>query len=109
MIANIMLSSAPPLAAYSTAFELGAIVGISVAVVVCCAIPLTTGIARGHVALGIIGAFVVLPTAALFGCIGGLPVAAGFAMLISIIPVRKNRPLLSQSEIEKEMQRARGY
>jgi hypothetical protein len=109
MIAILNMSGVPPLASYSTAFELGAILGITIAVVVCCAIPLTTGIAKGHVALGIIGALITLPTAALLGCIGGLPVACFFSILISVVPVSKNKPLLSQAEIEKEMERARGY
>jgi ethanolamine transporter EutH len=104
------LSGAPPLAvSYSTAFELGAILGITIAVIVSCAIPLTTGITRGHVALGIIAALITLPIAATFGCCGGLPAGCAFSMLISIIPVSKNKPLLSQAEIEKEMDRARGY
>ena len=94
--------------AASTAMELGAIMGITLAVVVCTAIPLTTGVAKGHVTLGIIGALVTLPAASLLGCIGGLPVACVFAAIISIIPAPKNQPLLSQAEIEKEMRRIRG-
>lgn len=110
MFANIAnLAGAPAVLAYSMAFELGAIVGISIAVVICCGIPLTTGITRGHVALGIIGALIVLPITATLGCIGGLPVACVFSLIISVVPVSKNKPLLSQAEIEKEMQRARGY
>ena len=65
--------------------------------------------ARGHVALGIIGAMLTVPVAAFgFGCLGALPIAVVFTVLISIIPVPK-KPLLSQAEIEKEMRRARGY
>jgi hypothetical protein len=98
--------AAPPLA--SLAFEMGAIVGITIAVVISCAIPLTTGIAKGHVVLGIIAALITLPVAALLGCLGGLPVGAGLAALITLIPVVE-RPLLSQSEIEQETRRLRGY
>jgi hypothetical protein len=97
-----------PFFALSTAFELGAIVGISIAVVVCAGIPLTTGVAKGHTTLGIIFGLITVPIAAMFGCIGGLPMACVFSVLISIIPVPK-KPLLSQSEIEKEMRRAKGY
>ena len=92
----------------STAFEMGAIIGITIATIVCTAIPLTTGVARGHVTLGIVGAMVTLPAAALLGCVGGLPVACVFAAIISFVPPPK-RPLLSQSEIEQEMRRMRGY
>jgi hypothetical protein len=103
----ILLTAMPPIA-YSTAFEMGAILGITIAVIVSCAIPLTTGIAKGHVTLGIIGALVTLPFAAMLGCIGGLPLACIFTVIISAMPAPK-RPLLSQAEIEAEMRRARGY
>jgi hypothetical protein len=104
----LSLAEIAPFFAMSMAFELGAILGITISVVVCTAIPLTTGMARGHVSLGIIGALITLPAASFLGCLGGLPVAIIFAALISIIPLPK-KPLLSQAEIEKEMARARGY
>ena len=72
------------------------------------AIPLTAGIAKGHVTLGIIAALITLPVAAMLGCCGGLPVAAGLAALINLIP-KIERPLLSQSEIEAETRKIRGY
>jgi hypothetical protein len=103
-----MLATAPPLALGSMALEMGAIIGVSIAVVISAAIPLTTGIAKGHVALGIIGALITIPIAGLFGCIGGLPTAAFMAVLINLIP-KIDRPLLSQSEIEAEMRKLRGY
>ena len=99
--------AAPPLA-FSFAGDMGFILGLTLAVVVCCAIPLTAGIAKGHVTLGIIAALITLPVAAFLGCLGGLPVGAGLAALINLIPVIE-RPLLSQSEIEQEMRRLRGY
>lgn len=103
-----MFAAAPVFAVSDMAFEMGAIVGMTIAVVVSCAIPLTAGIAKGHVTLGIIGALITLPVAALLGCLGGLPVAAGLAVLINMIP-KLERPLLSQSEIEAEMRKIRGY
>jgi hypothetical protein len=105
---DINVLAAVPFAQVSDAMTLGLIIGTAIAVVVSAAIPLTTGVAKGHVALGIVGALVVLPIAALFGCIGGLPTACMFAALITIIPAPK-KPLLSQAEIEAEMRRARGY
>ncbi|HEX3148242.1 MAG TPA: hypothetical protein VHR66_09160 [Gemmataceae bacterium] len=106
VLANVLTFS-PPLA-LSMAFEMGAIVGITIAVVICTAIPLTTGISKGHVTLGIICALITLPVAAFLGCLGGLPVGCGLAALISIIP-KVDGPLLSQSEIEAETRRLQGY
>ena len=103
-----MLLAAPMPVLGSMAFELGAIVGITIAVIICTAIPLTTGIAKGHVTLGIIAALITLPVSALLGCFGGLPVACGLAVLINLIP-KIERPLLSQSEVEAEMRKIRGY
>jgi hypothetical protein len=102
------MAAAPLFAISDLALETGAIVWITLAVVVCCAIPLTAGIAKGHVTLGIIGALITLPVAALLQCFGGLPVAAGLAVLINLIPT-VNRELLSQAEIEAEMRKIRGY
>jgi hypothetical protein len=92
----------------STAWELGAVVGLTIAVVVCGAIPLTTGASRGHPIMGIIGALCTVPASAFLGCLGGLPVAFFFTILISLLP-KPNKPLLSQSEIEAEQRRMRGY
>jgi hypothetical protein len=105
---DISLLASVPFAQFSDAATMGLILGTAISVVTSAAIPLTTGVAKGHVALGIIGGLVVIPVAALFGCIGGLPVACMFAVLISIIPAPK-KPLLSQAEIENEMRKARGY
>jgi hypothetical protein len=99
---------APPLAVSDMWFEIGLIMGIAIAVVVCAAIPLTTGMTKGHVALGIIGALITVPVAAMLGCIGGLPLALAISFVIGLIPVPK-KPLLSQAEIEREMRRVRGY
>jgi hypothetical protein len=98
----------PPFAVSDVWFMIGGIMGIAISVVVSAAIPLTTGMTKGHVVLGIVGALITIPIAAMFGCLGGLPVACILAFVISIIPVPK-KPLLSQAEIEKEMRRVRGY
>jgi len=97
-----------PILAVSDGMALGAIIGITIATVVCAAIPLTVGASRGHVAMGIIGALFVVPAAAFAGCLGGLPVAIFFTILIKLLPT-PNRPLLSQAEIEQEVRRIRGY
>lgn len=99
-----------PFGATSTAFELGLISWTVVTVVVCAGIPLTTGIAKGHVAMGIIAALITLPIAAVpaLGCVPGLIAGCVSSTIISIIPVAR-KPLLSQAEIEAETRRARGY
>ena len=116
---NSSLLFAPPLAS-SFGYDVLGMVGMVIAAVICPAIPLTTGIARGQVTLGIIGALVTLAVVGLtmafpkmllggvFGCAAGLPVGCGLAALISIIP-KVDGPLLSQSEIEAETRRLRGY
>ena len=103
-----MLATAPVFAVSGLALEMGAIVTLTISVVVCCAIPLTAGIAKGHVTLGIIGALITLPVAAFLPCVGGLMLAGGLAFLINMIP-KLERPLLSQSEVEAEMRKIRGY
>lgn len=103
-----MAAAAPLFGINPLAYEMWAIVSVTLAVVICTAIPLTTGIAKGHVTLGIIAALITLPVAALLHCLGGLPVAIGLAFLIKMIP-KVERPLLSQSEIEAEMRKIRGY
>jgi hypothetical protein len=97
-----------PIFAASMAMEIGAIIGLTIAVIVCTALPLTTGMQKGHVGLGIIGALITLPAAALLGCLGGLPVALVCSLIIQLVP-KFDRPLLSQAEIEAETRRMRGY
>lgn len=75
----------------------------------CAALPLVTGINKGHPIVGVIGALLVIPVAALgLGCAGGLPMAVVATLIISVLP-KPDRPLLSQAEIEAEARRIRGY
>ena len=106
LAANLLASTSPLVA--SMALEMGAIVFIVISVVFCTALPLTTGISKGHVTLGIICALITLPFAAFFLCVGGLPVGIGLSVLIAIIP-KVDGPLLSQSEIEAETRKLQGY
>lgn len=92
--------------AYKDTFMLGAILGTGVAVVVCAGIVFVTGMSQKKVTLGIVGALIAIPMAAMFGCLGGLPTALVLSVIITLIP-RFDRPLLSESEIEAEMRRAR--
>src|SRR3954463_14054337 len=86
----VQLASVPVLA-MGAGYEMFAIIGLTIATVVCAAIPLTTGATRGHVAMGIIGALFTVPAAAFLGCIGGLPVALFFTVIIKLLP-KPNRP-----------------
>jgi hypothetical protein len=99
--------AAPPLADSALGAELMGILGITVCVILSCAMPLTSGIAKGHVLFGIIGALITLPVAA-FGCCLGLPCGFVLAIVIGLIP-NIERPLLGQAEIEQEMRKLRGY
>jgi hypothetical protein len=97
-----------PILAMGDGYALLSIIGTTLAVVICAAIPLTVGASRGHVAMGIIGALFTVPVATMFCFIGGIPVAVFFSILIKLLP-RPNRPLLNQAEIEQEVRRIRGY
>lgn len=91
----------------SMALELGLLMMYGAHIVACMALPLTAGMRRGHVVLGIIGG-VFGAAAAAYTCFAGMPVAFMFTVLIACIPVA-DKPLLSQAEIEKEMAKIRGY
>ena len=98
-----------PLLAVSDGMSMGFIIGITIATIVCAAIPLVAGANRGHIAMGIIGALFTIPVSASgLGCLGGLPVALFFTAIIKLLPA-PNRPLLSQAEMEQEVRRIRGY
>ncbi|MBO0698892.1 MAG: hypothetical protein J2P46_10895, partial [Zavarzinella sp.] len=76
MVPHALLSV--PVLAMGTGYGMFAIIGITIATIVCGAIPLITGANRGHIAMGIIGALFVVPASAFLGCLGGLPVAIFF-------------------------------
>jgi hypothetical protein len=110
-LAGARLAMIPVFAQYSSAvakdsFMLGAIIGTAIAVTVCSGIVFATGVSQKKVMLGVVGALIAVPVAAMFGCLGGLPTAVVLSVLITIIP-RFDRPLLSESEVEAEMRRAR--
>jgi hypothetical protein len=122
----------PPLAAIApaalplffgpTAYELGAIVWISTAVIICGAIPLTVGVARGQTVLGIIAALMTIPAVlvgcflgmlvlsfpvgAALGCGAGLPASLVFSFLIKAVP-KGEGPLLHRAEVEAEARKIR--
>jgi hypothetical protein len=68
------------------AFQAGLIIGIIIAVIVSSSIPLSVGMKRGHPVLGTIGALFSGAIAVPFGCLGGLPMAGLFAVIIMCLP-----------------------
>lgn len=66
------------------------IIGIVIAVLISASIPLSVGFNRGQPALGIIGAICAIPAAILLGCLGGLPVAAIFTIIIMALSSNKS-------------------
>jgi len=62
--------------------QAGMLVGIIMAVVISASIPLAVGLSRGQPLLGVLGAICAIPAAFLLGCLGGLPVAGLFTVII---------------------------
>src|SRR2546423_8103984 len=77
--------------------ELVVIAWITATVIICGAIPLLTGMQRGYVGLGIVGALVTIPFAVWpgLGCVTGLLASVCTSVVIQLVP-KFERPLLSQ-------------
>jgi len=67
------------------AFKAGQIVGIVIAVILSASIPISFGAKRGQPVLGAVGAVCAIPAALLLGCLGGLPVAGLFCLIIMMV------------------------
>lgn len=61
------------------------VIGIIFAVILCGAIPISVGANKGQPVLGVIGGVCAGGTAVLFGCLGGLPVAGLFCVIIMAV------------------------
>jgi hypothetical protein len=97
--------------------EIGWVMGLISCAIVCTSFPLLTGFSRGHTILGIIAAVIVvgvigisitMPYGLLVAWIFGLISGGGMSVLIQLIP-KLDQALLSQSEIEAETRKIRGY
>ncbi len=66
----------------NAAFQAGFVIGVILAVIICASIPISVGMKKGHPVLGVIGGIFAGGTAVLFGCLGGLPMAAVFVVII---------------------------
>jgi hypothetical protein len=85
------------------AFQAGVVVGIIFAAIVCAAIPIAVGVTRGHPIIGVIGGICAIPAALLLGCLGGLPVASVFVVIILVMgketaPRRRKRKRVREYE-----------
>jgi hypothetical protein len=114
-----MLATSTLLASGVSGFDLLMILGVGAAAVVCTAVPLLAGFSRGQPLLGIIAAVVALgvigvsftltkPFGLAAAWLFGLISSAGMTVLMQFIP-KLDQSLLSQSEIEAETRRIRGY
>jgi hypothetical protein len=85
------------------AFQAGVVAGMIFAAIVCSAIPIAVGATRGHPIIGVIGGICAIPAALLLGCLGGLPVAAVFVVIILVMgketaPRRRKRKRVREYE-----------
>lgn len=64
------------------AFKAGVRIVIAIAVVICAAIPVVLGYFKGQAIIGIIGGILSGVTAIFLGCLGGLPMACVFIIII---------------------------
>jgi len=94
----------PPAGANNAAFQVGAIVGAILAVLVCASIPLVLGIKRGHPIIGVIGAIIAAGTSVFLGCLGGLPAALVFVVVILVMgkPEVRKKKKRKQQPVEYE-------
>jgi hypothetical protein len=86
------------------AFRAGLVIGIIIAVVVCGSIPLVLGLSRGQPVIGVIGALITAVTSGLFGCLGGLPMASVFVVIVLVMgkPAKKKGKKRRRSEWEDD-------
>lgn len=89
--------------ANSQAFQFGLIIGAMFAMTVCGAIPLVQGLRYNRPVAGLIGAVVTAGVAFLGGCLGGLPTAIVFAIVIYAM----GKPEVDENKLQEEVNRLR--
>jgi uncharacterized membrane protein YraQ (UPF0718 family) len=88
------------------AFKTGMLFGQMVAMILCGIIPLVQGIKSRQPLMGLMAAFLTASGAWFTGCLGGLPLAVLFSMLIRLFAV----PVSDESlRAEVERQREKGW
>ncbi|MBN9523368.1 hypothetical protein J0H58_33455 [bacterium] len=96
--------------ANNAAFQAGQVFGIIIAVIVSASIPISFGASRGQPVIGAIGAVFSGGAAVLLGCVGGLPVAGLFCLIILMVSnsggtkrkKRKKKPRREEYDDEDE-------
>jgi hypothetical protein len=89
----------------SEAFKAGWMLGAMAAMTICGAIPLVQGLKRGHPILGTMGALLTAGTAWFLGCIGGLPVAFVFSVIIRALGTPVTDDATLRAEVERQRDR----
>lgn len=94
----------------SQAYQAGLMIGIMIAVLISASIPISVGAKKGQPVLGLIGGICAGGTALFFGCLGGLPVAGVFAVIIMAVGSGDNKRFQQDAyEEEEEYSRRRRY
>ncbi len=73
----------------NAAFRAGMIVGIIFAVLICGSIPIAVGARKGQPVLGIVGGVLAGGISVFLGCLGGLPMALLFVLIIVLVSGRE--------------------
>jgi hypothetical protein len=87
----------------SDSYKTGVMLGIMAAMVICGLIPLVVGLKSGHPIVGTIGAFATGGVSFFLGCIGGLPVAFVFSVLIRAM----GSPPVDEERLRDQVERQR--
>jgi hypothetical protein len=87
----------------SQAYKTGWLLGTMTAMTICGAIPLVQGLKSGHPILGTMGAFITAGASWFLGCIGGLPIAFVFSVIIRAL----GTPITDEASLRAEVERQR--
>jgi len=87
----------------SDAFKTGWMLGTMAAMTICGAIPLVQGLKSGHPILGTMGGLITAGASFLLGCVGGLPIAFVFTVIIRAM----GSPITDEASLRAEVERQR--
>jgi hypothetical protein len=68
-----------------TAYEAGRVFGFILGVLICGGIPISYGFNKGQPIIGLVGGVVSAALVYPFGCVGGLPMALVFVVIITVM------------------------
>jgi hypothetical protein len=86
----------------SEGYKTGWMIGVMGAMIICGLIPLIQGLKTGHPVLGVVGAFITAGASWLLGCIGGLPVAFVFSVIIRALGPSVTDEERLRAEVERQ-------